>query len=432
AEDSAAWRDPSQSWLPPGAWDAYRYGQGGFRMDWTPNRYDTLTLQGDFLSQREMLQMLDNLFFYTRSPEAVYSNNFVARWTRKIDEDRDWSVQMYYDGFKRQATGYASRLIVVNTFDLDSQYHFKMGERHDVVCGLGYRNYASTVDLTNSVIDFDPTRDAFSTISWFVQDTVALSPDRLYLTGGIKLEENNFTGFEFQPSVRLLVTPDDRTSIWGAISRAVRTPSISERDIDIFGGFVRGNQNLVAEDLMAYELGIRRQPTDKLYWDLAVFYNHYNKLIGSYPVTEFESVAANIGTGDSYGYELVVTYEVNPDWRLSTGYSFLVENVAYGPVGTAFNAGPGYNPRNQCYLHSAWNLSRTTHLDMIWRYVDTLAVGVPHYLVMDVRLAWEPRRGLEFAVVGQNLLEKHHLEFFDFSGSTEVPAGVYGMVTWRH
>jgi iron complex outermembrane receptor protein len=72
---------------------------------------------------------------------------------------------------------------------------------------------------------------------------------------------------------------------------------------------------------------------------------------------------------------------------------------------------------------------------MIWRYVDNLAIGVPHYLVMDVRLAWEPREGLEFAVVGQNLLDNHHLEFLDvlaLTPSTEVPSGVYGMVTWRY
>jgi len=69
---------------------------------------------------------------------------------------------------------------------------------------------------------------------------------------------------------------------------------------------------------------------------------------------------------------------------------------------------------------------------MIFRYVDRLAIGVPRYFVMDVRLGWEPRENLELAVVGQNLLDDHHIEFIDSFGSTEVPSGVYGMITWRY
>jgi iron complex outermembrane receptor protein len=55
---------------------------------------------------------------------------------------------------------------------------------------------------------------------------------------------------------------------------------------------------------------------------------------------------------------------------------------------------------------------------------------------MDARLAWRARKNLEVAVVGQNLLQTHHLEFNQFLGQpsevTEVPRGVYGTLTWRH
>jgi iron complex outermembrane receptor protein len=177
---------------------------------------------------------------------------------------------------------------------------------------------------------------------------------------------------------------------------------------------------------------MRKQQTDRLYWDLAAFFNRYDNLIGLYPAFPPPQIVSNIGKADSYGYELVVTYEVNPNWRLRGAYSFLVEVVDYGPDGLPFGVLPGSSPRNQCFLHSSWNLSEQTTFDMILRCVDSLPIGVPRYFVMDARLAWEPRRGLEFAVVGQNLLENHHLEFADaFTTVTEVPPGVYGMVTWR-
>jgi len=415
-----------------GGWDAFQFGQGGFRMDWTPNRYDTLTFQGDFFGANETYRQSDFTGVH-QNPEDARSNNFLMRWTRKLSDDTDWSVQMYYDDFMRTLTRSYTRIINLDTFDLDAQYHTKVGSNHDIVCGFGYRNYKSLA-IEIGFTQFIPPLDTFDIISYFVQDTIELQPDRLFLTAGIKLEHNDFTNFEYQPTIRLLATPNDRTAIWGAVSRAVRTPAINERDIDFFFGFIQGNRNLRSEDLMAYELGIRRQPTDKLYWDLAAFFNRYDNLVGVTPLWPvLPEIVSNVGTGDTYGYELVVTYEVNPNWRLRGCYSFLVEDIDYPADTAAYVVTPGMNPRNQCFLHSAWDLSHSMTLDMIFRYVDNLPAGpVPSYLVMDVRLGWQPYDELEVALVGQNLFDNHHPEFTDFAGTNELQSGVYGMVTWRH
>jgi iron complex outermembrane receptor protein len=56
---------------------------------------------------------------------------------------------------------------------------------------------------------------------------------------------------------------------------------------------------------------------------------------------------------------------------------------------------------------------------------------------MDMRLAWRPRKRLELAVVGQNLLQAQHQEYGRATGDwltdfTAVPRGVYGTVAWRY
>jgi iron complex outermembrane receptor protein len=59
---------------------------------------------------------------------------------------------------------------------------------------------------------------------------------------------------------------------------------------------------------------------------------------------------------------------------------------------------------------------------------------VDAYARLDVRLAWRPAGGFELSVVGQNLLEDHHLEFGSAVTSvraTQVQRGVFGAVTWR-
>ena len=61
--------------------------------------------------------------------------------------------------------------------------------------------------------------------SQFIQDEITLAPDLLQLILGCKLEQNSYTYFEYQPTIRLLYTPDKKHSLWGAVSRAVHTPS---------------------------------------------------------------------------------------------------------------------------------------------------------------------------------------------------------------
>jgi iron complex outermembrane recepter protein len=86
-------------------------------------------------------------------------------------------------------------------------------------------------------------------------------------------------------------------------------------------------------------------------------------------------------------------------------------------------------------MRSAWDLRENLEFDMMVRYVDRLASDrVPSYISMDLRLAYRPRKHVELALVGQNLLQDHHLEqqSSTFVQATEVPRGVYGTVTWRH
>ena len=55
----------------------------------------------------------------------------------------------------------------------------------------------------------------------FVQDEITLIEDKLAFTLGCKLEQNPYTGLEYQPTARVLLTPDRRHTAWCAVSRAV-------------------------------------------------------------------------------------------------------------------------------------------------------------------------------------------------------------------
>ena len=81
-------------------------------------------------------------------------------------------------------------------------------------------------------IDFLPHHQTDQIYSGFVQDAIPLGPN-VSLAIGSKLEHNNYTGFEVQPDGRILWSRPPRQSFWAPISRAVRTPSRLEEDVQL-------------------------------------------------------------------------------------------------------------------------------------------------------------------------------------------------------
>ena len=454
--DRGPFYDPTQQ-----ANDAWNQGRVGFRADWylAPDQSNTFTVQGDhYTGQDGMTAGFTSLtppYFQIR--DGLIHNtgeNVIARFRHVQDEDSDWTLQTYFDKFDRGTILNSEK---VNTWDVDFQYRFRLSERHMVTCGAGYRymhSYCpSTAPFFNSI---QPPHRSTYLASQFVQDEIALAPDRLSLILGTKVEQNSMTGFEYQPSIRLLYTPDRKHSLWGAVSRAVRIPSIYSQDLfatdaptpDGLFPRVVGNKNIQSEVLYAYELGYREQTTDRFSWDIATFYNVYDSLlsISATGPPYVEPVPApphlispftfdNAGYADSYGVELATNWSVSDDWRLSAQYTFL--QVLAREDGTAV-PGNSNSPRHQFGLRSSWDLREDVDFDLTLRYVDCLSgLDVPSYITMDLRMAWRPREHLEFAVVGQNLLQAHHYEYgqlISFAGYevTEVPRGAYGTVTWRY
>jgi iron complex outermembrane receptor protein len=91
---------------------------------------------------------------------------------------------------------------VRRTFSADFHHHFAWGERQDVVWGLGYR-YSSSHTDGNLSVSLNPADLNTQIFSSFIQDEIALVPNRLYLTAGAKLEHDYYTGLGLWPSARM-------------------------------------------------------------------------------------------------------------------------------------------------------------------------------------------------------------------------------------
>ena len=431
------------------AHDAWHQSRGGFRLDSGASAQGALTVQGDFYTGAE-----DAL---AGGAAQVRGANLLGRWSRTIDSSY-MEVQFYYDwthlvdpvpAFALGGNVLAPAGMLTDdlgTYDLDFQYRFVLGDRNRIQWGLGYRFTHDVVDNAPGLAFLPPMLDQ-SLYSAYVQDEIALRQD-LYLTLGTKLEHNDYTGFEVEPSVRLRYDLADAQTLWAAVSRAVRTPSridhdLSEPEPSYPPVVLQGSADFVSETLLAYELGYRTQVGSRLVASISAFYNAYDHVrsVGITPTTLIPLVFQNNLEGQTHGIEISADYEALDWWRLHVGYDPLREALHVTPGHTDLNDARNEtaDPEQRFALRSSMDLPRRVELDAALRWVGTRALNsgpqigtVPAYWEMDLRLGWHPTEHVDVSVVGQNLLHDHHAEYgFPGPSQVEIARGIYAKIAWQ-
>jgi iron complex outermembrane receptor protein len=402
--------------------------QGGFRVDGDASDRDAFTLQGDAYSGLAGSS--------GRSDSDLEGGNLLGRWSRRFSEESNLELQVYWDRTYRRVPGQFEEHR--DTWDVDFQHRLPFGRRHDVVWGGGYRVSSDDVEST-PLVAWIPGEDTQELFNVFVQDEVTLVEDRLRLTLGSKFEVNESTGLEVQPSLRLAWTPDDRHTLWGAVSRAVRTPTRIDEDSRFLAGsvvLITGSRDFESEELLAYEVGYRVQPRPTLSVDLAAFYNVYDNLRSQEPLVagqRFPIVLGNKLEADTYGLELRAAFQSASWWRWHAGYAYFEQEFRLDPdsLDPTGGSGEGNDPRHRFSLRSMVDLPGRVALDAWLRYVDRLpSPALDAYTELDLRLGWKATGRLELALVGQNLLHDQHAEF-PAPRQEEIERGVYGKAIWR-
>jgi iron complex outermembrane receptor protein len=408
------------------AGDDFRMGQGGFRTDWNVTTENLITFQGDIYTGTVEQR--------TTNDVELSGGNVLGRWTHTFSDDSDLQVQTYYDRAERNIPPIFGETL--DTFDFDLRHRFPLLERHDVVWGVGYRLTDDAVD-NSAALAFLPAHLTHHLFTGFVQDEIKLVENRLHLTLGSKLEHNDYTGFEYQPSGRIAWTPAKDHTLWAAASRAVRTPSRIDRDFFVPGSppfvVLAGGPGFESERLYAFELGYKVQLLTNLNASVATFYNIYDDL-RSVETNPPPTILANGLKGETYGVGVECTYQILDWWRWNAGYSFLDLQLhpKPGSTDTSQERQEGDSPKQQFFIKSWIDLPHHVEFDVTVRYVDELPHQmVPAYTALDVRLGWKPTRNLELAIVGQNLLDPQHPEFGLPATREEIQRSIYGKVTCR-
>jgi iron complex outermembrane recepter protein len=427
----AQYNDRNNTFLPEGrdTTDGWKVAHSGFHIDWNPSEKNSVAFQGNLYNGTE----------YTSPKKSTFDGqNIITKWSHTFSNTSSFSLQLYFDRtWRRNILGSVNNEL--DTYDFEFQHRFVLTASHTILWGVGYRFMKDETINTTPFVGLIPQEKDMNLFSGFIQDEIMLVPDKLKLTLGTKLQHTVYSDFELQPSARIAFTPTERHTVWGAISRAVRSPS--RADVDYFiptfslppeSVSVTGGPNFVSEKVIAYELGYRVRPTSTLSLSLATFYNDYDDVYSVEPLPNTLTYQIQNGSeGESWGIELSGVYQLLPNWRLRGGYTFFDKDLRSKPGHNYDPSFLGNDPQNQVLLQSMIDLPANFQLDIIGRYIDRLAKTatterVPAYSIFDMRLAWNYNH-VEISLVGQNLWEKRHVE----TGTQQIPRGIYGKITVR-
>ena len=432
--------------------DDWRLSHFGFRTDWDSSEEDNFTVQGD-VYQGTIGQLVPAVrVIGTPGPQGdleadIDGGNLLGRWKHRVSDKSDFQLRAYYDRTHRDDPSYIDTL---TTADIDLQHRLEIGDRHELLWGASYR-LTENENISKGIFRVEPESSEDERTSLFIQDQIRLW-DTVKVTLGSKFENNDFSGFEVQPSARVFWDIADRKKVWAAVSRAVRVPTRYERDVFIDAGMTAtgelirlvGNPDFEPEETIAYEVGYRWLALDELSLDFAAFHNRYDNLssveLGEVFVEGGQTVlpitAVNLNDGSSQGLEALVTYKPLDYWRLTTSYTYLDMDIDKHGLDINFDELiEGSTPRHQLSVTSALDW-RDYQFDIQLRYhsdirsIPEIRTGeaIPDYTELNFRVAREFNNRVEVSLVGRNLLDSQHVEFGEASTRGEVERSVYGKV----
>ena len=419
------------------------------------------TLQGDVhysnLNQTIQVASLAEPYVKTKHDSATgLGGNLLARLHHTLSAHSDYTAQLYYDFYDRREI-FAQE--VRHTLDIDFQYRFQLNSWNDMLWGLGYR-YTHD-DLKGSATVFiNPRSRNDQLVTAFLQDEVTLVNDQLWLSLGSRFEHNDYSGFEIQPTARLMWKPHRQHRVWAAVSRAVRTPARVNQDVSAIAGVLPpdSTQNPLslpivlsvrsnlykAEELLTYELGYRLALSKSLSLDLTAFYNNYYALLGleqDQLVISTDSINQSItqknsSSAETYGFELTSVWQMRQWWQWNLNYSFTRYQIHEGVIDSA----KLYDPQQTVFIRAALSPWHDVTLDFSLRYVDQLvvsvfpqAVKIKDYTNLNIHLTWMLDNNLKISIAGQNLLDNSNLEYIQeqITLPSEVERGFYGKLSWK-
>lgn len=438
--------------------DFRRFNQEGFRLDWDVSESTNLSLHGDIYRMRAGQIGHWVPAITPGQPHIQYAwvnkfdgNNLVFRLEKKLRPDVLLKAQLFHDQYHVLTRIFNEKK---STVDAEFQVDFSRLLGQNISIGTNVRHVKSRYVNTPQMQMPDRTTKL---TSFFINDEIPLFHDRLKLTGGIKMEKNSFTTWEYQPSVRAIYS-EDRWAVWAAASRAVRTPNDMESggrwNVKTTGGLpfllrVVGDGSVVTEKVDTYEAGIRLRPSEQSLVELTAFRIFYKNVPDTHAsaanffvengIVVVPVNLINMLNGNGDGVEANFRYQPRQWLTFKGSYTYLHQLYDDWPIKDAesnstVRSTKGQDPGNRFHIGVSVDPSSQWEFDMNLYFTGPFRQGtIEGHHRLDARMGWKPTENIEISLAGRDILRYSHRENTDNSMeySTMIQQQYYLSLTYR-
>ncbi len=426
------------------------------RYDWTPSKGKQLLLTAN-VSQAQLNRAVSTIssappYRQTQRADASsLSQSLLARWksTDASNEANSWSAQAYLAKLDHEGLFYSDRS---TTLDLEVQRTLALRPGHTLSFGAGARFWRSAPHDAPVVHSLTNTSN-FSLFSSFFQYEWSPEDSRFSLSLGAKVEDNDFTGFEFQPTVAGSWKLSDHSFLWASVSRAVKTPDRAETESELDAFYlptqplptllrVQPNPDLGSEDLLAYQLGIRGTMASQISYDVVLFYHDYHDLAGPFvadpqltvydglPTVLLPLVWQNGARARSVGAEVAINADLGSRTALKASYTYIdlsADQIVDGKEVLFFFGQAGLTPRQSATLQLTHHLGSRWSVSVLGRYTSALhpldwsevtgidTARIDSVTSADLIVHWHMKSDVAFFLAAKDLLDERHVEFYEYA-----------------
>ena len=433
------WSDWSE--ISKGAYDAgpsatgKRSANAGFRADWELEQMSISLLGGAYSVEAgsEGAVYLDyhepTVHFQFTDVYSGKNLTWLAEYT--FNESLRSSLQVYYDNATTRKIFFSESL---ETLDAEWKLNYSPWSENTLVAGVDFRSVRTDFTNTNALSMPDLSN---TLLGVYAQDEQRLMDGMLRLTAGAKVEKNDYSRWEFQPSVKAAVNGGSWAA-WVSMARTVRLSnpvnqefewkfqSDTYEDLPLLRS-IKGSAGVESEEAYTYEIGLRGRPSGAATLDLSLFYNQYSNVMDythtADPVLTLapdphyvqDLMFVNLYEGASYGGELSVKAWFTQWLRGYAGYSHTRMALRPKPgqehhqteVDWINTATPVKSLRAGFFI----DLPNRIQLNPFVYMVDaTPGVTAEYYNRFDLTMTWRPTRGVELSLQGRNIGGKLHRE----------------------
>ena len=330
------------------------------------------------------------------------------------------------------------------TIDIEFQHGFQPFGNNSVIAGASFRTTADDYTAAQTVVK--PNAETTQVSSFFAQDQIQLSKTTK-ATIGTKVEHNDFSGWEVEPSARIAVQPDDKHTWWSSVSRAVSTPNRATSDfawpleqipVPIGGGAylpgqltLMGDPKLPSTVMTAVESGYRLEVNSRTTAELSVFQNSYNHLKtyetlaaipGNPVVIPWQEVDA--GSSTVRGFELSGKIQATPKLRFDVGYAYEISDLPGGTFAT---------PKHELKELATYTFNDKLSFDQAIYFAGGSSDGNASYHRMDLQLRYKPSKTCDFTIGGRNLGSGQYTQLGSgqFASGGLIKPTIYSQLTFK-